>query len=97
MTCAGSSSRTRARTARSKPSSTSTTLDDRALVQIGRIIHEADLEDERFDAPEARGLDVIIRGLSMLHDDPQMLELTGPLYDGLYEYLSRATVLADGP
>jgi len=71
-------------------------LDDRGLVQIGRIIHEADLEDERFDAPEARGLDVIIRGLSMLHADSEMLELTGPLYDGLYEYLSRATVLADG-
>jgi hypothetical protein len=71
-------------------------LDDRALVLIGRIIHDADLEDERFDAPEARGLDVIVRGLSMLHDDPEMLRLTGPLYDGLYEYLSRATVLAGG-
>lgn len=71
-------------------------LDDAALVQIGRIVHEADLEDERFDAPEARGLDVIIRGLSILHDDPEMLVLTGPLYDGLYEYLSRATVLAHG-
>ena len=32
---------------------------------IGRIVHEADLADERFDAPEARGLDVLIRGLSM--------------------------------
>jgi hypothetical protein len=71
-------------------------LEDRALVQIGRIIHEADLEDERFDAPEARGLDVIIRGLSMLRDDHEMLQLTGPIYDALYEYLGRATVLADG-
>ena len=68
-------------------------LKDRALVQIGRIIHEADLEDERFDAPEARGLDVIIRGLSMLHGDEEMFELTRPVYDGLYEYLGRATVL----
>ena len=33
-------------------------LVDPALVEIGRIIHEADLADERFDAPEARGLDV---------------------------------------
>jgi len=68
-------------------------LKDRALVQIGRIIHEADLEDERFDAPEARGLDVIIRGLSMLHGDEEMFELTRPVFDGLYEYLGRATVL----
>lgn len=70
-------------------------IDDRALQMIGRIVHEADLEDERFDAPEARGLDVIIRGLSMIHGDDEMIELIGPLYDGLYEYLRRATVLDD--
>ena len=70
-------------------------IDDRALEMIGQIVHEADLEDERFDAPEARGLDVIIRGLSMIHDDDEMIGLTRPLYDGLYEYLRRATVLDD--
>ena len=68
-------------------------IDDPALWAIGAIVHEADLEDERFDAPEARGLDVIIRGLSMVNDDPEILELTGRLFDGLYEYLRRATVL----
>lgn len=68
-------------------------IEDRALSMIGQIVHEADLEDERFDAPEARGLDVIIRGLSMIHGDEEMIELTGPVYDGLYEYLLRATVL----
>lgn len=68
-------------------------IEDRALSMIGQIVHEADLEDELFDAPEARGLDVIIRGLSMIHTDDEMIELTGPLYDGLYEYLRRATAL----
>jgi hypothetical protein len=68
-------------------------LDDRALWEIARIVHEADLEDERFDAPEARGLDVLIRGLSMVRSDKEMLDLTGPLYDGLYEYRRRATML----
>jgi hypothetical protein len=29
-------------------------------------VHEADLDDERFDAPEAPGLGVILRGLSMV-------------------------------
>ena len=73
-------------------------LDDPALAAIARIIHEADLDDERFDAPEARGLDVILRGLSMVAEsDEQMLELSGPIYDGLYEYERRATMLGGTP
>jgi hypothetical protein len=72
-------------------------LDDPALRAIARIVHEADLEDERFDAPEARGLDVLLRGLSMLRSDDEMLELSGALYDGLYEYTRRATMLGDEP
>jgi len=72
-------------------------LDESALWDIARIVHEADLEDERFDAPEARGLDVLIRGLSMVSSDDEMLELTGRLYDGLYEYRRRATMLGRDP
>ena len=72
-------------------------LDDAALWEISRMVHEADLEDERFDAPEARGLDVVIRGLSMVCDDEEMLELTGRLYDGLYEHRRRATLLGREP
>ena len=73
-------------------------LDDPALAAIARIVHEADLDDERFDAPEARGLDVILRGLSMVAEsDEQMLELSGPIYDGLYEYERRATMLGGSP
>jgi len=72
-------------------------LDDAALSEIAQIVHEADLEDERYDVPEARGLDVLIRGLSMVRPDEEMLELTGPLYDGLYEYRRRATMLGREP
>jgi hypothetical protein len=73
-------------------------LDDRALGEIAGIVHEADLEDERFDAPEARGLDVILRGLSMVAEsDEQMLAFSGPIYDGLYEYRRRATMLGREP
>jgi len=73
-------------------------LDDRALSAIARIVHEADLDDERYDAPEAAGLDVLIRGLGMVSDDDEeLLALTGPLYDGLYEYLRRATLLGRAP
>jgi hypothetical protein len=73
-------------------------LDDRALGEIAGIVHEADLEDERFDAPEARGLDVILRGLSMVAEsDEQMLAFSGPIYDGLYEYRRQATMLGREP
>jgi MFS family permease len=33
-------------------------LDDPVLWKLAELVHEADLDDERFDAPEARGLDV---------------------------------------
>lgn len=72
-------------------------LDDPVLWDIGRIVHEADLADDRYDAPEAPGLDVLLRGLSMNHDDDQLLELAGHLFDGLYEYRRRALLLGRDP
>jgi hypothetical protein len=72
-------------------------LADPALIEIGRIIHEADLADERFDAPEAPGLDVLIRGLSMTLDDERVLEIAGPLFDGLYAFKQRAQRLGRKP
>lgn len=72
-------------------------VDDPVMWAIARIIHEADIEDERFDAPEAKGIDVLIRGMSMIQTDDTLLALTSPLYDGLYEYLKRATLLGKEP
>lgn len=72
-------------------------LDDPALWAIARIVHEADLEDDRYDAPEAPGLDVLMRGLAMVRSDQEVLELSAPLYDGLYEYLKRAHLLGREP
>src|SRR4249920_2930203 len=51
-------------------------LDDPALWDVARIVHEADLGDELFDAPEAAGLDVICRGLSTVADDEHNLVVT---------------------
>jgi len=67
------------------------------LWRIAAIVHEADLDDERYDAPEAAGLDVVLRGLSMVCDDRKALAISGPLFDGLYEYLRRATLLGREP
>jgi hypothetical protein len=72
-------------------------LDDPVLWDIARIVHEADLDDERYDAPEAAGFDVALRGLSMVVDDQRLLELTGPLFDGVYEFRKRALMLGREP
>jgi hypothetical protein len=72
-------------------------LDDPVLWKLAELVHEADLDDERFDAPEARGLDVVLRGLSMVTDDRRVLELSAPLFDGLYEYLRRGLLLGREP
>jgi hypothetical protein len=58
-------------------------LTDPALIELGRIVHEADVEDERYDAPEAAGLDAIIRGMGSDLDDVGLLEASTPLYNGL--------------
>jgi hypothetical protein len=72
-------------------------LDDPVLREIGKIVHEADLDDERYDAPEAPGLDVLLRGLSMTQEDEQLLAITAPLFDALYEYHRRALLLGREP
>ena len=72
-------------------------LADPVLWEIARIVHEADLADDRFDAPEAPGLDVLLRGLSMVRTDEEMLTISGALFDGLYEYRSRAMLLGKEP
>jgi hypothetical protein len=72
-------------------------LTDPVLWRIAQIVHEADLDDQRYDAPEAPGLDVALRGLSMTCADERVLELTGPLFDGLYEFCRRATLLGREP
>ena len=72
-------------------------LDDPVLWDVARIVHEADLADDRFDAPEARGLDVICRGLSMVRGDVEVLAVTGAMFDGLYEHRRRALLLGREP
>jgi hypothetical protein len=72
-------------------------LDDPVLWEIARIVHEADLADELYDAPEAPGLDVLLRGLSLTHDDDELLTLSAPLFDGLYEFKKRALLLGREP
>jgi hypothetical protein len=72
-------------------------LDDPVLWEIAKIVHEADLGDERYDAPEAAGLDVVLRGLGMTRSDDELLAIAAPLFDALYEYHRQAILLGHEP
>jgi hypothetical protein len=58
-------------------------LDRTSLSRLAEIVHEADVGDGRFDAPEASGLDLVVRALSHGRTDPELFALTDVLYDGL--------------
>jgi hypothetical protein len=72
-------------------------LDDPVLWRIAAIVHEADLDDQRYDAPEAAGIDMVMRGLAMIRGDAEILRLTGPVFDGIYEYCRHAMLLGREP
>jgi hypothetical protein len=72
-------------------------LTDPVLWRIAEAVREADLDDGRFDAPEAAGLDVLLRGLSMTGTDEQTLAVSAPLFDALYEYHRRRLLLGREP
>ncbi len=72
-------------------------LDDPVLWDVARIVHEADLADSRFDAPEAPGLDAVTRGLSFILDDPDLVRIGVVVFDGLYEYRRRSLLLGHDP
>jgi hypothetical protein len=67
-------------------------LADSALHEMATMVHDADLDDDKFRSPEAPGLDAVIRGLGMvIEDDHELLVLTDQVYDGLYAWVQRMT------
>ncbi len=64
-------------------------LRDARLAEIAEIVHEVDLRDQKFRREEARGIDLVIRGLlAALKDDQDVLAQGLVLFDGLYAALS---------
>jgi len=60
-------------------------LRDRRLAAIAEIVHEADLRDNKYPREEARGLDLVLRGLlAAVKDDHEALAQGLTLFDGLY-------------
>jgi hypothetical protein len=61
-------------------------ITDPVLWVIAEIVHEADIDDAKFDAPEAPGLDSVLRGLSLTCTDDDTLAVATRIFDGLYEF-----------
>jgi hypothetical protein len=62
-------------------------LDDPALVRLARIVHGADVADDRDVTPQSRGLLAIAEGFHLLElGDHRQLELSLPVYDALYAW-----------
>jgi len=72
-------------------------LTDPVLWRIAEVVHEADLDDDRYDAPEAAGLDAVLRGLSMTGTDQQTLAVGEAIFAGLYEFYRRSLILGRDP
>jgi hypothetical protein len=65
-------------------------LVDPALRPIAEIVHDVDLKDEKFERPEAPGIDRLIAGIAIAHaDDEARLARGTALFDDLYEYYKR--------
>lgn len=60
---------------------------------LAQIAHETDMGDGRHDTQEAHGMDVVVRGLSIVCDDERMQKLTGTSCDGIHTYYHRAPLL----
>jgi hypothetical protein len=62
-------------------------LEDPALRLLARIVHGADIADDRDATPQSRGLLAVAEGFSLLTlDDHRQLELSLPVYDALYAW-----------
>jgi hypothetical protein len=62
-------------------------IDDPAVALMARIVHGADIADDRDATPQSRGLLAIAEGFHLLElDDHRQLELSLPVYDALYAW-----------
>jgi hypothetical protein len=63
---------------------------DPAVRLLARIVHGADVAEDRDATPESRGLLAIAEGFHLLElDDQRQLELSEPVYDALYAWCRR--------
>lgn len=65
-------------------------IDDKAARKIGEMIHDADLDDAKFQRVECVGIDRVLKGWGKtgMRDD-EILARGFACFDGLYEFLQR--------
>jgi hypothetical protein len=62
-------------------------IEDPAVKRLARIVHGADVSDDRDATPESRGLLAVAEGFHLLDlGDHRQLELSLPVYDALYAW-----------
>jgi hypothetical protein len=62
-------------------------IEDPAVRLLARVVHGADVADERDATPESRGLLAVAEGFHLLDlGDHRQLELSLPVYDALYAW-----------
>jgi hypothetical protein len=65
-------------------------IEDPAVQRLARIVHGADVPEDRELTPESRGLLAVAEGFHLLGlPDLKQLELSLPLYDALYAWCRR--------
>ena len=66
-------------------------IDDGAIERIAAIVHDLDLKDGRFGAPEGPAIAMVIDGLQLAHaDDDALLAQGMALFEALYRSAERA-------
>jgi hypothetical protein len=70
---------------------------DAALARVARVVHGADVAEDRAITPESAGLEAIAHGFRLLwgRDDRRKMELEFPMYDALYRW-AESRVAAEG-
>jgi hypothetical protein len=62
-------------------------IDDPAVRLLARVVHGADVAEDRDATPESRGLLAVAEGFHLLElGDHRQLELSLPVYDALYAW-----------
>jgi hypothetical protein len=67
-------------------------LDEPAVARLAAMVHDLDLKDGRFGAPEATTVGAIIEGLQLAHPDDEALLAQGmTLFDSLYRSFEQSS------
>jgi hypothetical protein len=62
-------------------------IDDPAIALMARVVHGADVSEDRDATPQSRGLEAIADGFALLDvDDQRQLAMELPVYDALYAW-----------